>query len=292
MRTSSPIRRYAVVPGLVALTLAVGGCAATAGTAPQDPSAARQHSSDGAGNKPAENGPAKNDPAKNDRATLLRTCPARAATWFRDMPEAAPGLPRAIVARLHHGLRADEDYVRQLHARYDALPESSKRSEAWSQSFGFLMTAEEERSVWARQERVEPALEIARGYLEKLPADQAGSLRNDSDNGAVVVQVTRDAERVRAELQRRVGDGVTVRVETVRYSQAEIGRIADRIQALKGIPFSSLGRGGGNGRVDVTVTGDVEKAREALAKVADPCSFTVEFAEVFPLDAPASTSSR
>jgi hypothetical protein len=182
-----------------------------------------------------------------------------------------------VEQRRRLGLRDDEAYVKDLHAQHEA------GSGSWSESWGFLMTPEEESSIWARQEGLQPAIDVARRYLSSLPRDQAGSLRSDAVHGVVVIQVTRDTDRVRKELQAQIGDGVLLEVERVRFSQAELEQIAARVQALAGLKLSGIGADGGNDHVDIVLSGDPEQARLLIEQVADPCSFTLTQGEVVPL---------
>ena len=201
-----------------------------------------------------------------DRATMLITCPANAPSWA---VEGRPASPGEIEHRRLLGLRHDEAYIRDLHARQD------KGVGDWSETWGFLMTVDEEMSIWRVQAQLSEAAAIAEDYLDRLPGDQAGGVRLDSARGAVVVQVTRDADRVRAELQEEVGDVAVIVMEIVRFSKDELELIAGRIQRLEGLGVTSIGAGGGNGRVDVTVSGDPDEARLLIEEVADPCSFAV-----------------
>ena len=149
-----------------------------------------------------------------------------------------------------------------------------------------------------RQAQLLRGAQAAQDYLTSLPADQAGGVRIDNAAGAVVVQVTRDAERVRRELQDRLGDDARAEVETVRWSDTELSRTAEKIRSLPGLEFSSIGHGA-NGRVEVEVpTAEAIPAATALiAESVDPCMFTVtqggpyapatEAAAVAPATAPA-----
>jgi hypothetical protein len=203
-----------------------------------------------------------------DRDSMLITCPANAPSWADEGPLPV-GLPGEIAHRRLLGLRDDETYIRDLHTRQD------KGVGDWSETWGFLMTVDEERSIWRLQEQLSGVAAIAEEYLDRLPGDRAGGVRLDSARGAVVVQVTRDADRVRAELQEEVGDVALIVMETVRFSKDELKLIAGRIQRLEGLGVTSIGAGGGNGRVEVTVSGDPAEARLLIEEVADPCSFSV-----------------
>jgi hypothetical protein len=216
-----------------------------------------------------------------DRPSMLITCPANAPSWADPLPF-PPGTAGEIMHRRHLGLRHDEAYLRELHSRHDSGVGE------WPDTWGFLLTASEERSIWQVQGELRAAAAIAAEHLDALPHDQAGELRLDHEHGAIVVQVTRDAESVRDEIQSVVGDDVLVTVETVRFSAAELKLIARRITGLPGLTWASIGAGGGNGRVDVTVPGDPDEARRLIEQVADPCSFAVtQGAEVTPLPASA-----
>ena len=210
------------------------------------------------------------------REALLSTCPAKAPSWFDDAPP-PPGLAGESEQRRRLGLRDDLDYVRELHAR------ESQGGGSWSRSWGFLMTQQEEAELWRRQERLQETAQTATAYLAELPPEQAGVVRLDQRRGAVVVQVTRDAERVQRELQERVGTAARVEAETVRYSQAELERVAQRILSLPGLNLSGVSHGGADGRVDVAVRRDLEQARRWIAAVADPCSFRVTLGDAGPV---------
>jgi hypothetical protein len=210
----------------------------------------------------------KHPVASTDRDSMLITCPANAPSWQVEGPLPA-GLPGEIENRRRCGLRHDEAHIRDMHTRQDGGVGE------WSETWGFLMTVDEERSIWRRQERLSSVAVTAEEYLDRLPRDQAGEARLDSARGAVVVQVTRDADRVRAELQERVGDVALIVIETVRFSKEELKLIARRIERLEGLRWTSIGAGGCNGRVDVMVPGDPDEARRLIEEVADPCSFAV-----------------
>jgi hypothetical protein len=128
-----------------------------------------------------------------------------------------------------------------------------------------------------REEAVKRAAGVAHTYLDRLPADQVGLLRNEQHRMTVVVQVTRavDAERVRRDLQGRFGDGVRAEVETVRWSNAELERAAETIKNIEGLTWSGMGAGA-DGHVEVTVPGDVAAARALIAEKLDRCMFTVQ----------------
>jgi hypothetical protein len=145
-----------------------------------------------------------------------------------------------------------------------------------------------EMSIWRHQEQLSGAAAIAADYLDGLPSDQAGQVRLDHEQGAIVVQVTRAAEQVRAELQEEVGDLAVIEMETVRFSAAELRLIAARIERLPGLRWSSIGAGGCDGRVDVMVPGDPDEARRLIEEVADPCSFAVTHGDSVPLPALAT----
>lgn len=216
-----------------------------------------------------------------DRAAMLITCPAKAPSWAADLPYAA-GLAGEVEHRRHFAVRHDEAYVRDLHARHDS------GAGEWVETWGFLLTADEEMSIWRVQSQLSEAAAIAADYLDGLPGDQAGSVRLGHAHAAIVVQVTRDAEQVRAELQQQVGDLAVIEMETVRFSAAELTLIAARIERLPGLRWSSIGAGGCDGRIDVMVPGDADEARRLIEEVADPCSFAVTHGDSIPLPALAT----
>jgi len=126
------------------------------------------------------------------------------------------------------------------------------------------------------QDALTRAADLADRYLATLPADQVGELRMSYAGPAIVVQVTRDAEAVRRELQKRFGDGVSAEVETVRYSLAELQRASDTILDIPTAKVTSVGASA-NGRVEVQVpkAEDIPAATALIAKSVDPCMFTV-----------------
>jgi hypothetical protein len=120
------------------------------------------------------------------------------------------------------------------------------------------------------------AVDVATRYLAGLPADQAGELRVDQAGRVVVVQVTRDADRVRRELGDRIGDAARVEVETVRWSKSELERATGTVARMPGLDLTSVGAGA-DGRVEVTVpdAAAIPETRAALAKALDPCMVRV-----------------
>ena len=147
-------------------------------------------------------------------------------------------------------------------------------AEAPAWEAGLAPVTEDAQSI-ARGEVVDRAVEVAKTYLASLPADQVGVLRVDADRLAVVVQVTRDADRVRRDLRQRFGAEVRAEVETVRYSKVELERAEETIRGLKGLEWNGMGTGA-NGRVEVQVPGDAAAAQALIARSLDPCMFTVK----------------
>jgi len=127
----------------------------------------------------------------------------------------------------------------------------------------------------ARGQVVDRAADMAKTYLASLPADQVGVLRVDAARLAVVVQVTRDADRVRRDLQERFGADVRAAVETVRYSKVELERAEETIRGIEGLEWNGMGTGA-NGRVEVQVPGDPAAAQALIARSLDRCMFTVK----------------
>jgi hypothetical protein len=156
--------------------------------------------------------------------------------------------------------------------RLTALQTCPARAQDWAETLPHLPTEE----LDSRQQKMEPAVKIADDYLGSLPGDQAGELRNDPNESAVVVQVTHSAEQVREALQAKIGPLATVKVETIRYSMDELQQIAARIAAIPGLNVSGMNIGGGNDRVAISVAKDPLGAIKAISRVADPCSFVVK----------------
>ncbi len=262
-------RTGSLLVSIAALAMLMTGCGSLAAT--DDRSGSRADGSDpGASPEP-------------DRLELLRTCPAQAPSWSAYLDTPLPeGLAGEQEQRRRYGLLDGESYVRNLHAEYDeavaADPSVAEdRSATWvaPDIWGFLLTTDEEASIWKRQNDLEPAVDTARHYLKDLPVDQAGDLRLDQLHGAVIVQVTRDAEHVREQLQQAVGESATIVVETIRYSKAQLKEAMKAIGQLEGLEWVSLGAGGGDGRVEVDVVGDAEDARRRIEAVVDPCMVLV-----------------
>jgi hypothetical protein len=202
-----------------------------------------------------------------DRASMLLSCPANAPSREPGL-EMPDGMTREVAWRRHYRLQHDETYVRDLHDRHDG------GAGEWSETWGFLMTADEEMSVWQRQAQINEAAAVAQNYLDRLPSDQAGHLRINAAYDGVVVQVTRDSDQVRAEFQEQIGDVAIVEMETVRFSYAELEGITARIAGIQELRWYSIGPTC-ESRVDVTVPGDPDEARRLIEQVADPCSFAV-----------------
>lgn len=206
-----------------------------------------------------------------DREAMLATCPAKAPSW-RDPQPARTGIPGEIDERRRMGMRHDEAYVRKLTALHDSGAGS------WSEAqWPVLLTAEEEKFVFRRDQEIQPAVDRVQRYLAELPPDQVGEMRLDWAKGGLVVQVTRDAGRVQDDLATEVGEAV-VDVETVRYSAGELRELQSRITDLDVPGWVSSGAGADN-RVDVGVHGDVDAAQRLIETIANPCSFVVSYSE-------------
>jgi hypothetical protein len=123
------------------------------------------------------------------------------------------------------------------------------------------------RPVWEDDDVLDPTARVAQDYLDTLPADQRG--------GSGSIAVTRDADRVLATLRTKVPHPDAVAVETVRWSSKHLAAFANRIEKIEGANINGIGSGNPNGRVEVYVTRDVEKAHQRIAAVVDPCAFKV-----------------
>ena len=240
------------------LLLAVAGCGATPGSAlHQSTSPTQQVTSTAV--------PVAGSPG-NARGASLATCPAKAPSWDSLLP---PGIRGQIQQRRQLGLRADRGWVQQLEA------EASAGSSGVNSSYGPLLDQQEQRLIGNRTQAMHAAEQIAARYLQRLPPDQAGELRAGDDIRSLVVQVPRDSARVQKSLQAAVGPAITVQVEIVRYPAAELRRLAQRIQQIPQLHWSTIATGGGNDRVDVSVPRHVGQAQQLIHKIANPCEYTV-----------------
>ena len=242
---------------MTALLLAVAGCGATPGSAVQQSTSPTPQTT-------STNVPVAGSPA-NARAALLATCPAKAPSWTQNslLP---PRIPGQIQQRRQLGLRSHQGWVQQLQAK------DSAGSPGVNSSYGPPLDEQEQRLIDNPTRAMDAAEQIAARYLQHLPLDQAGELRVGD---ALVVQVTRDSARVQTSLQAAVGHDITVQVETVRYPAADLRRLAQRIQRIPQLHWSSIAAGDGNDRVEVFVPGSVTQAQQLIDKVADPCEYTI-----------------
>jgi hypothetical protein len=190
---------------------------------------------------------------------------------FRVAPfwDGDPYAVSAVQQRRQLGLRADRGWVQQLEAKVSA------GSSGVNSSYGPLLDQQEQRLIGNRTQAMHAAEQIAARYLQRLPPDQAGELRAGDDIRSLVVQVPRDSARVQKSLQAAVGPAITVQVETVRYPAAELRRLAQRIQQIPQLHWSTIATGGGNDRVDVSVPRHVGQAQQLIHKIANPCEYTV-----------------
>lgn len=123
---------------------------------------------------------------------------------------------------------------------------------------------------------LDPVASVAQNHLLTLPADQRGGVGIDSVRDRVVVQVTRGEDEVLADLREKVDDPDSVTVEVIRWSGKDLATFADRLGTLRGSDSWAYGIGNANGRMEIEVPGDADKARRKIAKVIDPCAFTVK----------------
>jgi hypothetical protein len=190
----------------------------------------------------------------------------------------------ACIALLATGLAACGDQPAPVSAapepratpsRAELLATCPAQAQAWYADKAGEQVTDDPEALRA-QEAVTRGADVARQYLAKLPADQVGELRVEPAGGAVIVQVTRDADRVGRELQQRLGDDVRAQVETVRYSKTELDRAAATIRALPGLEMVSIGTSA-NGRVEIEVAKveAIPATRALIAKAVDPCMFAV-----------------
>lgn len=213
--------------------------------------------------------------ARASRAALLVRCPALAPSWFVGQTFPA-GVQGQVQQRRQLGLRSDSGYVRRLEE------EAAAGSPGVNSSFGPVLDEQEQRVLVSRQQAVSRAEEVALRFLRRLPAGEAGELRAGDDRTSIVVQVTRDSAHAKVALQALVGPTARVDIEPVRYSIAELRRLAQRIRDLPQLHWSAVGSGGGDDRVEVLVRDHVDQARRLIATIADRCEFTVSQGAVVP----------
>lgn len=207
-----------------------------------------------------------------ERAEMLRTCPARARSWQElALAPFPPGLAGEVERRERLGLRHDEEYVLSLHG----TPEPPHGG--MSPPYGFPMSEDEKRYVDHLNAQVTRAANTAHDYLERLPPSQSGSMWLDHTRGVVTLQVTHDAENVRAAVRALVDPVVTVVVETVRYSKAELQQIRAVIMS-SGLEWNSISVSADN-RVEVTVRENLAAAEALLGGLVDPCALVISLGE-------------
>lgn len=140
-------------------------------------------------------------------AVIVTVPPASAAIVqvpvLAPAPEAADGSPytREITLRSELGLVADPQYIAALHDAADRglVPRSGV------DLFSILMTPAEEAEVALRQEISHTDGAVIDAYMRQQPVDlPAGVVIDNQAGGTLTVLVTRDADRVRAELLPRL----------------------------------------------------------------------------------------
>jgi len=202
------------------------------------------------------------------------------------------GIAGEMLIRRLEGLRADEEYVRDLHARFDAAGPQAHAMAAvsmggtglWSTSCGFLMTAEEDHSLWRRQAELQPLAQAARAYLADLPTDQAGSVWLEQVDHTVGISLTAraDAHAALTALRAQAAPGQHVRAVQVRWSTTQLeGLLKTALAALGADPPNppttsphQPWRWGADPRhgASITVSHDLAAARTLVAQVVNPCA--------------------
>jgi len=139
-----------------------------------------------------------------------------------------PALAEQQRYRAELGLRADTAFVTDLNARWagGALPGAGTE--------GSVFTADEEQELDEREEAAYAIAEAARELAAGSPAT-FGGVYIDHASGKTVVLVTRDADDFAGMVRARSGRGDRLAVRVVRYSLADLQRIA----ALAAVETSS-----------------------------------------------------
>jgi len=238
---------------------------------------------------------------RDESELLAATCPARAAE-LAEQAEAErleafrlPGITGEIAKRRDMGLCADEDYVRGLHARFEAADAQAQADAAWdaggrgpwSTMHGCLMTGEEVRARWDRQAQLHPLAAAAKAYLALLPADQAGDVwLEQADNGIGISLTARaDVRTILAVLHTRAAPGQRVRAVKVRWSTSELTEILETALGALGQSPLNLDVPGPHGPwmwsvntrhgAQITVANDLPGARARVTEVVDPCAVRI-----------------
>ena len=139
-----------------------------------------------------------------------------------------------------------------------------------------ISDADRRSKAGGRQHELDPIIQAAEALLGRLPDEQRGHRWVDPQNHRVVVQVTRNAESVLAELRTLVENPSSIAVELVRYSRAALDEWAERIIAMDDIGWSSVGSENPNNRIEVKVRGDAAVAWQRITRVVEPCAVRVE----------------
>ena len=147
-----------------------------------------------------------------------------------------PDIAYAIAQRRVFGLRADEDWVRQVAADPTAR----------IFLLDFPMTPEEERELESRTTDFEQTAQAVQEYGDQHPAT-FGGVWVDQAGQTVVAAWTQDAELQRIAILASMGRFAPVEARTVRYAVRDLAELQGRIDGdmdwLRTIPAVFLGSG-------------------------------------------------
>lgn len=158
---------------------------------------------------------------------LIAGCTAGAAPSSSPVPEPIASIPpelaAAIATRTEFGLRADAEYVANVHAAGDSI----------EHELGILVTPVEAAEL-ARRFGAETDLEALIAYGAEQVETFGGLYIDQASGGDVVLLFTEGLERHAAAASDLAPDGVTVRVERVRFTEAEL------VELLENLDFGGL----------------------------------------------------
>lgn len=138
-----------------------------------------------------------------------------------------PEITAAIERRLEFGLRADPAYVAAVHAAADSI----------AHDIGILVTPDEAAEL-ARRTRGQDDLGALATYGAEHPDSFGGMYIDQAGGGDVILLFTSQIELHARAVGALAPPGATVRVERVRFTQAELGSVMDNL------PFGALAAAG------------------------------------------------
>jgi hypothetical protein len=186
--------------------------------------------------------------------------------------------PNDVRLRRSLGLRADVGYVASLYRAGRAGD-----PEVVNSGLGIVLTRAEVAELDLRDRLVDEDRLVAQEWLRAQPTSLTGGVALDNrDGGHLAVLVTRDVERVRRELLRRVPHPERLEVRHVRWSHGQLREFEGRIGVVPGPGFVPV-RAHGSG-IDILANvvrvlvapEDVERARRVLPLFVPPGAVVIE----------------